>query len=295
MQRLLTLLSLGLLCSLGPSCAKAPSAPRKGGGPVAAGLQAALKAGTRSFDATQLEEWATLRGLTTTAAAQELAIQSLVADEGARLGQPCTEAETLEACSARILLALFPDNPDCQGISERELDQFYELSYTTQWLFDYYEGASLSLGLADPAKAGGATAELRRLAALWNYRKDLDGALARLAPEGYRELPFKVLLRPDRPPADQGWQSGLPPEALATLTTMKPGQLGQPMVVGDLALVLRLDLHTPPKLKQDPAVRADLRRQLCLNKSAAAREKWTADLRRAGFVEINLPPQGKRN
>lgn len=294
MQRLLTLLSL--LCSLALGCTKPPAAPGKGGGPpVTADPAAPLKAGTRSFDAAQLEELATRKGLTTAAAARELALQSLVADEGSRLGQPCTAGETLEACSARILVALFPDNPDCQGISERELDQFYELSYTTQWLFDYYEGAGLSVGLADPAKGSGATAELRRLAALWNYRKDLDGALARLAPEGYRELPFKVLLRPHRPPADQGWQSGLPPEALATLPTLRPGQIGQPLVVGDLALVLRLDLHSPPKLKQDPAVRADLRRQLCVKKSAAAREKWTADLRKAGFVEINLPPQGKQN
>jgi hypothetical protein len=266
-----------------------PPAPTNPEGPVV------LRAASHAFTAAQLDQHAKVRGLSSTKAAQELATLALVVQEGGALGLPCAPTEALPACSQRILETLFPTQRDCPGVSDAELDQFYELSYSPDWLFDYLEGASLSRGLADLTTGPSALAELRRLAALWNYRKDLTPALARLAPQGYRELPFKVMLRPHLAPGDQGWQSGLPPQALTSLAAMTPGQIGQPLLVDDLALVLRLDLRRPPRLKTDPAFRALLRQDLCLRRAAEARDKWTSDLRKTGFVEINLPPQDKRN
>jgi hypothetical protein len=282
---------LALVCLLA-ACQGDPAAPPSQS--TDADQPVVLRAGTRSFTLAQVQTQAQASGTTPDEAAQALATAALVADEGARLGQPCPAQQDLLDCSQALLAILFPDNPDCPGVTELQLDQFYEASYSPDWLFDYYEGAVLRVGLNLGIKGPEAQAELRRLAALWNYRKELDEALARLAPKGYKELPFRVLLKPDQAPEAQGWQSGLPPMALAALAAMHPGQTGQALVVEDLALVLRLDLHRPPQAKTDPAVRLRLRQELCSQRAKEARKNLQQELRRSGFVELKAPLKGPK-
>jgi hypothetical protein len=79
-------------------------------------------------------------GIDEDSARRRLVEAMLVAEEARRSGFPGTKGDSPDAVAARFLGQVFSEATLCANITQRQLQQFYELSYRPEWTVDVYKG-----------------------------------------------------------------------------------------------------------------------------------------------------------
>lgn len=153
-------------------------------------------------------------------------------------------------------------------------DERKKLEFRAAWIRFQIPPGSGSAGVASQRDAAAQVAERARAGADF-------GALARAYSSDAATREQGGLLAPMRP-------GDLPPEVDAVLLAMEPGDVSQPVRLGDAWLVLQLVERAPSQLPEYEKARPQLQTRVYAEKMDTARRQWLDSLRKRTHVDIRL-------
>ena len=149
-----------------------------------------------------------------------------------------------------------------------------KLEFRAAWIRFQIPPGSGSAGVASQRDAATEVAERARAGTDF-------GALARTYSSDAATREQGGLLAPMRP-------GELPPEVDSVLLAMEPGEVSQPVRLGDAWLVLQLVERAPSQLPEYEKARPQLQTRVYAEKMDAARRQWLDSLRKRTHVDIRL-------
>ena len=153
-------------------------------------------------------------------------------------------------------------------------DERRKLEFRAAWIRFQIEPGSGSAGAASQREAAAQVSARARAG------EDF-GDLARTYSSDAATREQGGLLAPMRP-------GELPPEVDAALLSMEPGDVSQPVRLGDAWLVLQLVERAPSQLPEYEKARPQLQTRVYAEKMDAARRQWLDSLRKRTHVDIRL-------
>ena len=148
------------------------------------------------------------------------------------------------------------------------------LEFRAAWIRFQIPAGSGTTGAASQRDAAAQVAERARAGADF-------GDLARAYSSDAATREQGGLLAPMRP-------GELPPEVDGVLLAMDPGDVSQPVRLGDAWLVLQLVERAPSQLPEYEKARPQLQTRVYAEKMDAARRQWLDSLRKRTHVDIRL-------
>ncbi len=249
---------------------------------------------------------ATRDGLTEDAARRRLSGAMLVAAEALRSGFPgAGEAVDPLVLADSYLQQVFSRSTLCGNITERQLRQFYEVSYQPGWTVDVYQGDVVELrccpSLADkcPAeqvkgcreKNREVTVLLEQVGRDWKEgRAPSQADLDRQNP-ALRLTDFGFAVFPGIPLERQKGKTLFDLPALRRIMALKPGDVSVPFESELGFHVVRLNRFRPAITAESPEFLEAGREELCRQRVEQTRKDYVSRLLQAAVIEPPLPPE----
>jgi len=228
---------------------------------------------------------------------------TMVIQEAAHQGQRCEEPDAPEVCAKELLATLYSPDNLCKNVPEAEVDLGYQELFDKDWPVEAYAG-----WVAEIRCCGGDWGDCASLAAAacrqgldqwgppfealstaWASGTPVEEAAARIF-QGAAPLhiaDFFFTYWPESDPEDQPKLESWDPAMLAEIISLPVGEVSKPRRSTMGLHLFRLDRYKPARLKDDPEVRAKIRKRICDGRVAQVRDRYVRDLRVGASIRIH--------